>query len=103
MNLNDYQAEALSTCLPSSYNLQYLTLNLAAEAGEVAGVYAKYIRDGGAAPHDKMVKELGDVLWQAAVLAHRLGMDLSDVAQINLDKLADRKARNTLSGAGDDR
>lgn len=103
MNLNEYQAEALGTCLPQSYNLDYLTLNLAAEGGEVAGVYAKYLRDGGEFPQDKMVKELGDVLWQAAVLAHRLGMDLSDVAQINLDKLADRKARSVLNGAGDDR
>lgn len=103
MNLNDYQADALSTCLPSSYNYQYLCLNLASEGGEVAGVYAKYVRDGGEFPHDKMVKELGDVLWQAAVLAHKLGMDLSEVAEINLAKLADRKARSALQGAGDDR
>lgn len=103
MNLNDYQAEALSTCLPSSYNYEYLTLNLGAEAGEVQGVYAKYVRDGGEFPQEKMVKELGDVLWQAAVLAHRLGMCLSEVAEINLAKLADRKARNALKGAGDDR
>jgi NTP pyrophosphatase (non-canonical NTP hydrolase) len=103
MNLNDYQADALSTCFPSAYNLNYLTLNLTAEAGEVAGAYAKYVRDGTDFPHDQLVKELGDVLWQTAVLAHKLGMDLSEVAEINLRKLADRKARNVLSGAGDDR
>lgn len=103
MNLNDYQADALGTCLPASYNLNYLCANLAAEGGEVAGVYAKYVRDGGAFPTDKFVKEIGDVLWQAAVLAHYLGFDLSEIAQANLDKLASRKARNVLTGAGDDR
>ena len=47
--------------------------------------------------------ELGDVLWYVASAARELGYDLADIAQANLDKLADRAARGTLQGSGDNR
>ena len=50
-----------------------------------------------------MTKELGDVLWYCANLAHELGTTLEDVAQGNLDKLFSRKERGTLQGSGDNR
>jgi NTP pyrophosphatase (non-canonical NTP hydrolase) len=103
LTLNGYQEQALATCLPSAYHFDYLVCNLASEAGEVAGKYAKYVRDGGEFPQGAMILELGDVLWQAAVLADKLGMTLADVAELNLAKLALRKQKNTLSGSGDAR
>ena len=45
MQINDYQADARATCLESAKNLPYLICGLSAEAGEVAGKFAKYIRD----------------------------------------------------------
>ncbi len=39
---------------------------------------------------DKVKKELGDVLWYVAVMADALDMPLGDVAQHNIDKLAQR-------------
>jgi NTP pyrophosphatase (non-canonical NTP hydrolase) len=52
---------------------------------------------------ERIVKELGDTLWYAAQLATELGVSLEDVAQQNIDKLAARRATNTLHGDGSDR
>jgi len=83
----------------------YCTLGLAGEAGEVANVVKKGIRDGlsPAEQAERVKKELGDVLWYAAQLATELGMSLSEVAEANLSKLADRQTRGVIGGSGDDR
>jgi NTP pyrophosphatase (non-canonical NTP hydrolase) len=47
--------------------------------------------------------EIGDVLWYCAVLAKEMEMDLGHIMENNLQKLADRKKRGTLSGSGDNR
>ena len=108
MNFNDYQAAAKQTAIyPPDKGLHYLVPALAAEAGEVAGKWAKIQRDqGGAydqADADAMAAEIGDVLWMCAMLTHELGWDLADVASANLVKLADRQTRGKLSGSGDNR
>lgn len=105
MKINDYQADARGTCLESSKNLPYLICGLSAEAGEVAGKFAKYIRDQ--TEFDKLeedlVKELGDVLWFVAMIADDLGVTLEQVAQQNIDKLYSRQQRGVLKGTGDER
>ena len=50
-----------------------------------------------------LIKELGDVLWYVANLATELGVDVSEVAQINLDKLNSRMERGVQKGSGDNR
>ena len=102
MRLNEYQDKAMVTALPTALNPAYMIANLTAEAGEVAGKYAKWIRDG-VQDEEGMFQELGDVLWQVAGLATVMGWELDDVAYANLDKLASRKQRNALSGSGDER
>ena len=37
MTLNDYQQQAMTTCLPESENFAYMMLNLVGEVGEIAG------------------------------------------------------------------
>lgn len=47
--------------------------------------------------------ELGDVLWYVNALANELGVTLQHVAEMNLNKLRDRKERGTILGEGDNR
>ena len=106
MQLNEYGTEAMRTAIfPLDKGLDYLVNGLTSEAGELAGHYAKAIRDeNGFISEDRrmlMLKEAGDCLWMLAGLARELGSNLEVVGQINLNKLADRKKRNVLTGSGD--
>jgi len=104
-NIDRYQARAQGFCLPTAYNLDYLCLGLAAEAGEVAGKLAKYRRDQTSLAmleHD-IAAELGDVLWFVAVTASFCGFTLEDIANQNIEKLSSRKQRNAIQGSGDTR
>jgi NTP pyrophosphatase (non-canonical NTP hydrolase) len=109
MELNEYQERAKETIVypqrtlsDSSMGASYETgvlynaLNLASEAGEVAGVIAKAIRKDTDVPVDKVKDEMGDILWGLSVLAYELGFTLEDVAQHNINKLQARKAEGTL-------
>lgn len=50
-----------------------------------------------------VAKELGDLLYYLARLAAAFGYTLEEIAQINVDKLSSRMARNAISGSGDNR
>ena len=102
MLIEDYQELAWKTALETAKNPAYMVANLTSEAGEVAGKYAKWIRDG-VLDEAGMQKEVGDVLWQIAGLSTVMGWSLADLASQNLRKLAQRKINNTLTGSGDDR
>lgn len=118
LTLNEYQKKAMATCMPSSENFSYMFLNLVGEVGEFASKVAKAIRKGNAeishsklsrigdtdmlATHDEeLKKEAGDILWQLSGVCSVMGWSLNDVAQMNLYKLAARKAVGTIDGNGD--
>ena len=101
LTLNEYQ-ERMSDTAIYKWPVIYSSLGLANEAGEVLGKVKKIIRDGTFNRED-IADELGDVLWYAAALARDLNVDLSNIAQRNLDKLASRQERGTLKGSGDKR
>jgi NTP pyrophosphatase (non-canonical NTP hydrolase) len=107
MSPNEYQQKCLEYALPTSLNSAYLVTGLCSEAGEVAGAYAKNIRDNrlfnDPGIYHSMSKEIGDVLWFCAVLSNIYGFDLESVMRHNIEKLEDRKQRNVISGSGDDR
>ncbi len=88
-------------------DLNYPVCGLAGEAGEVADKYAKILRDkNGRITKDdkeKLVKELGDVLWMMNAIATTLGVPLHEVACRNLIKLYDRLDRGKIHGEGDER
>lgn len=83
----------------------YAVLGLAEEAGEVAGKYAKSIRDGWTedALHAALLAELGDVLWMVARVADDHHISLSSVVNYNIEKLEGRLVKGTIHGSGDNR
>lgn len=85
----------------------YTTLGLTGEAGEVADKVKKMFRDNGGKMDDhlrlEIAKELGDVAWYLAELADDLGFRLSEIFDMNIEKLTDRMARDKLKGSGDNR
>lgn len=106
MELNEYQKKARETAdYPKEYHIIYPALGVAGEAGEVAEKIKKVLRDNNGrftqSVIPNIIKELGDVLWYVAILAEDLGYTLNDVAQLNIDKLADRKNRDMIHGSGD--
>lgn len=109
MDCDDYQRAALRTARDKDApdEFMHLVLGLVGEAGEIAEKVKKLVRDHDSdlarLDRDDMAKELGDVLWYTAVLADFLGLSLDEVAQRNVDKLADRQRRAVLGGSGDDR
>jgi NTP pyrophosphatase (non-canonical NTP hydrolase) len=99
MNFEDYQSEASQTAhYPRRMsNLEYPTLGLAGEAGEVANIVKKIQRDHGGVLNDeirgKLKDELGDVLWYISACADELGLTLQGIAEYNVNKLAKRHGR----------
>ena len=106
LTLKQYQSRAARTALyPRETAVEYTTLGLVGEAGEIANKVKKVLRGdyGRDALRAPLAGELGDVLWYVAMLARELDLDLGEIAQANLDKLASRKERGILQGSGDDR
>ncbi len=102
--LDGYQEFTDDTAIyPEDKGLEYTALGLASEAGEFAGKVKKHIRDGGTLDRDALAAELGDCLWYVARAAEELGFYMSDIAQMNVEKLKDRKARDKIKGSGDSR
>lgn len=96
MNFTDYQnAAGLTALYPNRLNnLEYPTLGLTGEAGEVANVVKKIQRDFGGQMNDeirdRLKDELGDVLWYISACADELGLTLDEIAEYNVGKLAKR-------------
>jgi NTP pyrophosphatase (non-canonical NTP hydrolase) len=99
MDFEKYQEAARTTALyPRRLeNLEYPTLGLAGEAGEVANIVKKIQRDDAGVITDvtraKLKDELGDVLWYISACADELGLTLDEVAAFNMEKLAKRHGK----------
>tara|TARA_B110000908_G_C10263603_1_gene461381 strand:- start:1929 stop:2252 length:324 start_codon:yes stop_codon:yes gene_type:complete len=103
LTFNQYAQQASTTAIYSTATaIEYTTLGLTSEAGEVAGVLKRHLRgDQKELDKDKMLLEIGDVLWYCAELSKSLGSDLETVAHMNMSKLAKRKVDGTIKGSGD--
>ena len=92
MKLNEYQRLATRTIdremMP--WEIQSHALHgMVAEIGELHGIYQK-VYQGHEADIDHLKKELGDLLWFVAEYCTGSEWDLSEIAQLNIDKLKAR-------------
>ena len=95
MNFQEYQEKALKTDrIPPENNNEIVVplLGLAGEAGELLSEYKKHLRDGKAHRlfKERVLEELGDLLWYIANLSSKFNLDLGYVAEHNLQKCRDR-------------
>lgn len=88
LELDQYQREALRTV--GSNNLTTLFLGLCGESGELADYLKKHLAQGHEFKRTKALEELGDLLWYVANAANQLDATLSEVAELNRDKLRKR-------------
>ena len=92
MTLNEYQvaAERTSGDLTPYQKVQNGCYGMNGEAGECIDILKKHEFQGHDLNPEKLVDELGDVLWYVAQTASGLGVTLEYVAQHNIDKLKAR-------------
>lgn len=88
-DLNEYQNLAMRTNNKNDYQEMLLigALGLCGEAGEVADTIKKWKAQGHALDPDKVIEEIGDVLWYIALVATSLNYSLCEVATLNIEKL----------------
>jgi NTP pyrophosphatase (non-canonical NTP hydrolase) len=95
MDLRTYQQQALtSDRIPRDGETELVAplLGLAGETGELLSEYKKHLRDRDVhpLPKERIVEELGDLLWYIANVASKFGLNLNDIAEKNLTKARDR-------------
>lgn len=87
MTIEQYQKAAARTAAGKCRDLANAGLGLTGEAGEVADIIKKHLYQGHDLPRDKIVEELGDLMWYVSLTASLIGVDLKAVMQANIEKL----------------
>jgi NTP pyrophosphatase (non-canonical NTP hydrolase) len=95
LTFRDYQKQAILTNRVKGEGLTPIIvplLGLAGEAGSLLSEYKKWMREGDRyRPFtDQVSEEIGDILWYLANIAEKEGLDLQEIAEENLAKVADR-------------
>ena len=102
MNLDDYQRAAYrtaNTSLDDGDRLVDAAAGLAEEAGEVLGLVRKHVFMKHDLDRERLVQELGDVMWCLAAVAGAAGLTLEEVAERNIAKLRARYPDGYSDGA----
>ena len=110
MQLDQYQSQAMQYAVfpLDSSGWDYILSAIPEEVGEFSSIFAKCARNGRgrrltAEERTLAIKELGDIIWGAALAARLLETTLENVAQQNLTKLESRARRGQIEGQGDNR
>jgi NTP pyrophosphatase (non-canonical NTP hydrolase) len=93
MTFDDYSNERLlaqGESRPARDRLAIGALGLGGESGEVTELIKKHLYHGRDLDRDKVIKELGDVLWYVMFMADSVGSSLREVAEVNNQKLRER-------------
>lgn len=108
-----YQALARETAvypgLNTTMGILYAAVEMAGESGELLDKIKKLWRGGmletplSVRRKEELAFEIGDILWGLASATSELGYRLSEIADMNIQKLTDRKQRGVIKGFGDNR
>jgi NTP pyrophosphatase (non-canonical NTP hydrolase) len=98
MDANEYQKLAARTLTSkpgaplsdADAMLIWNALGLTGEAGEVADLIKKGVFHQHGVDKQKLLKELGDVMWYIAAMCTGMGATMSDVMAMNIEKLKTR-------------
>lgn len=93
MTGKEYQELAMRTApINLSHEEQLLNgcMGMCGESGEAIDQLKKFMFQGHELDKLHMAKEIGDVLWYAALATQALGFSLDDIMQMNIDKLRKR-------------
>lgn len=73
-------------------------LGLASEAGEIAGIFEKWIFQDHPIDREEVKKELGDALWYLTYLILGHGWTLEEIMEHNTAKLSKRYPKGKFDG-----
>lgn len=73
-----------------SINVSYAAMGLCGEAGEASELVKKFVYHDHPIDSEHLALELGDVLWYVSYMAHLFGYSLSEIMDMNREKLAKR-------------
>ena len=108
MTLKEYQKKVEETWIKGGLERMRIVLGIAGEAGEIAELFKKLLRGDYETLEEErfyveMMKELGDLSYYIAKLCNELECSWTDVLEMNIRKLQDRKKRGKIKGSGDNR
>lgn len=92
MTGTEFQEKAMRTVAASDSGALLLNgvMGLNGEAGECIDIMKKYLFQGHELDEEKLMDELSDVMWYAAITATGLGVTLDEVMEHNVEKLKKR-------------
>ena len=93
MNFNEYQRLAQRTSNKKADSIDKVLnglMGLNGEDGECIDILKKYFYQGHDLDADKLIDELGDVLWYIAETCTGIGVTMEEVAIRNIEKLRKR-------------
>ena len=98
IDIDKYAIFQKNTEKNKNFNLQYMALGLGGEVGEVLNEIKKYERDDNnilsIVRREKIITEMGDVLWYFQGLCNRLNISILDVMENNIEKIENRNNNN---------
>lgn len=92
MDFNEYQklaSRTINTALHSNELELHALHGLSGEVGEIHSIYQKAYQ-GHAVDSEHLKKEMGDLIWFIAELCTVSGFDMTEIAQMNIEKLKKR-------------
>lgn len=89
----DYPEFVDGACKATPVNRPFLgPMGLSGEAGEVSELFKKHLIHGKPLDRDRLIEELGDVMWYFNLILIDQSITLEEVLSANMEKLKKRHA-----------